>query len=245
MSDSSTRRPRVLLLRSPLDPDPYAEALAEAGFEAASVPVLRFTFPHQEALAGRLARPHWYGGLICTSPRAVEALADGLRGISDQKAAWAARPAYAVGPRTAGALRKIGFAPKGAASGTAEALAAHIEPAEAPLLFLAGNRRRDTLPRALEAAGVPFAEQCVYETHVRTDLDFSEEPAPDWVVFFSPSGIEAARQARGIDWRTVRKAALGPTTAAALKEAGWTVEAVAEVPTPEALAAALRATADD
>ncbi len=248
MSDAS--RPLVLLLRSASDPDPYVQALDEAGYEATCEPVLHFKFVHQEALAGRLAHPHRYGGLICTSPRAAEALADALRWLPDQVAAWQARPAYAVGPRTAEVLREIGFDPEGADSGTAEALAARIaqaervegEPAEAPLLFLAGNRRRDVLPRALDAAGITFEEQCAYETHVRTDLDLSAERAPQWAVFFSPSGIEAARQATGIDWRAVRTAAIGPTTAGALEEAGWTAEAVAAQPTPEALAAALRKT---
>lgn len=235
---------RVLLLRSSRGADdPYAAALAAAGYEARCEPVLRFTFPRQETLAARVAHPHRYSGLICTSPRAVEALAAILPRYPDRAAAWQDTPAYAVGPRTAEALRALGLTPRGAESGTAEALAGRVVASTAPLLFLAGSRRRDALPRALEARGVVFEELVVYETHLRTDLDLSGHAPLRWVVFFSPSGVAAARQARGLDGGAVRKAALGPTTAAALQGKGWAADAVAAAPRPEALADALR-TAD-
>lgn len=235
-------QPRVVLLRSAYPPDPYLEAFAEAGFAAACEPVLGFAFPHQETLAERLARPDGYAGLILTSPRAVRALESALARQPPQRAAWTARPAYAVGPRTSEALRKIGFAPEGAEAGRAAALADVIARRAAgakPLLFLCGNRRRETLPQQLQGAGVPFEEQEVYETHVRSDLDFSAPPLPDWLVFFSPSGLEAVQQARGFDPSAVRLAAIGPTTAAALKTAGYAVSAVAADPTPEALVRAV------
>jgi uroporphyrinogen-III synthase len=47
------------------------------------------------------------------------------------------------------------------------------------------------------------------------------------------------QQSGEVGWASVRTAALGPTTAAALREAGWPPEAVAREPTPEALADAL------
>ena len=238
MPDDCPRR--VLLLRSPSAPDPYMQALEEAGFRAACEPVLRFVFPHQQALSERLARPAHYAGLIVTSPRAVRALSDTLAEPSVQSAAWKAKPAYAVGPRTAEALRALGFAPEGEETGEAAALADYIarRAKGAPLLFLCGNRRRETLPERLREEGVPFEEQVVYETHARADLDLAEHAG--WLAFFSPSGIEAVRQARGVDPSALRFAAIGSTTTAALTEEGWTVEAVAAAPTPAALAAAIR-----
>jgi uroporphyrinogen-III synthase len=83
----------------------------------------------------------------------------------------------------------------------------------------------------------------VYDARPIGTLDFSPHPAPDWVVFFSPSGVKAAQNARGIEWDRVRKAAIGPTTAEALAEAGWTAAAVARAPEPVALAGALRSAA--
>lgn len=240
-------RPLVCLLRSPsADPDPYVVALEENGFRAECVPVLRFSFPSQEKLRARLAEPAGYGGLIVTSPRAVEALAEALRWLPNQSAAWAEKPAYAVGPRTAAALERLGFAPQGEASGSAEALASHLirerdgKAGSAPLLFLSGNRRRGALPEALQEGGIAFEEKVVYETRARTDLNFSDGEKPAWLAFFSPSGIEAVQAARGLAVEDVKRAAIGTTTAAALEKAGWPADAVAQTPTPEALAYALR-----
>ena len=105
------------------------------------------------------------------------------------------------------------------------------------MLFLSGNRRRDTLPRALVEAEQQFDEVEVYRTFTQTDIALPEPPA--WLVFFSPSGIEAVR-ASGYDLSAYTCAAIGPTTAGALRDQGANVRAVAETPTPEALTAALR-----
>lgn len=232
----------VVLLRSPDGPDdPYVAALSEAGLEAQSEPVLRFTFPHQKALRDRLDREA-YVALIATSPRVGRALHPLFRDHPDLGATWRNRPAYAVGPKTASWLRRLGLSVRGEDSGSASALADRIvadEPA-GRLLFLCGNRRRNTLPTCLQRADVPFDEQVVYETHTRSTLDLPA-PGPDtWLVFFSPSGLEATRQA-GVDLRDYRVAAIGPTTAGALRDAGATVAAVADKPAPEPLARALRA----
>jgi uroporphyrinogen-III synthase len=110
---------------------------------------------------------------------------------------------------------------------------------EKPLLFLSGHRRRDVLPERLMGAGVPFEELVVYETHPVDSLDMSRHPAPDWLVAFSPSGLDAVRDANDLDREQVRIAAIGPTTAEAWRAAGWTVAAVAAAPTPMAVADAL------
>ena len=231
----------VLLLRSGSGPDRYEEAFAAAGYETTTVPVLAFTFVHQDALRRRLERPHSYGGLVLTSPRAVEALADVLQWLPSETAAWHTRPAFAVGPATAAELRAIGFEPEGEDSGSAALLADHVADRSlaAPLLFLCGSRRRDALPDGLGAAGIRFDELCVYETHLRDPLDLTAVPAPRWAVFFSPSGVEAAQSATGIDWAGVRKAAIGETTAGALAAQGWRPDAVAAEPSPEAIVAAV------
>lgn len=235
---SSDRAARVFLLRSGSEPDPYVDAFAEAGMEATCVPVLAFTFPHQEALRERLQRPAAYDGLICTSPRAVRALREAFAEPVVDAGAWQAKTAYAVGPRTAEGLRDLGFEPVGEESGSAAALASVI--ANKKLLFLCGNRRRDTLPDALNEAGIPFEELVVYETHTRTDITLPEGRKGDWLAFFSPSGIEAIRAASGVDPSLYRKAAIGPTTAAALEKQGWPAEAVAASPTPAALVQAIQ-----
>ena len=238
-----TRNPLVYLFRTPSEPDPYEEALGEVGFRCRSIPVLDFAFVNGEALRGALAHPDRYAGLVLTSPRAAEALAEALPWLPNQTSAWTAKPAFAVGPRTSEALRRLGFQPAGEEAGNAEALAdvleGHMTKGEAPLLFLCGNRRRETLPKRLERAGIAFEELVVYQTLTQVDLDLPEE-APDWAVFFSPSGVEAVgRTSAYLGRPSVRVAAIGPATAEALRGAGRAADVVAEAPTPEALAKAL------
>lgn len=240
----SPSAPSVLLLREAAPGDPYEAALRAAGFAPVSRAVLRFERVGEEALREALARPAAYSGLIVTSPRAVEALGEALAWLPGQVAAWHARAAYAVGPRTAAALEALGFRPEGAESGTGDRLAAWIEahPPEGPLLFLTGARRNDVLPTRLREAQIPFEELVVYAAHPHPP-EPSAAPAPDWLVFFSPAGLDALLDAEDDAWLQARRAAIGPTTAAALSEAGLPPEAEAAAPTPEALVAALRAAA--
>lgn len=235
-------RPRILLLRRPTAPDPYVAAFDAAGFDAASVPVLDFEPAGRDALAERIAEPERYGGLLVTSPRGAGA----LRGLD--LSGWTGKPAFVVGPRTAEGVRALGLAPVGAEAGHADALAGHIEadPPVKPLLFLCGDRRRDTLPDRLRAAGVAFAELVVYRTiGDASALEACLSERPGWLAFFSPSGVEAALELDGISWNSLSAAAIGPTTADALRAAGIRPAAVAASPTPDALVAAVTSAPPD
>lgn len=237
MADESS--PTVYLLRSASEPDPYVAAFREVGLQAQCVPVLRFTFSRQDALRSRLQHPEQYGGLVLTSPRAVAALADAMSGSVERRAAWAEKPTYVVGPKTASGVRGLGLEPVGEESGGAEALISVIEKKKKPLLFLCSNRRRDAIPEGLGSASIPFEELQVYETRPREDIHIPAESGSDWLVFFSPSGVEAVRRSSQIETDSFHKAAIGPTTASALEREGWTAEAVAEEPTPDALVSAI------
>ena len=236
--------PDVILLRSAdaEAPDRYCSALGAAGWSAVCEPVLTFRFPRQAQLRDRLDPPDRYTALLVTSPRAATAIAQAFADDDSLAQGWADRTAYAVGPKTAGRLRSAGLRPQVADTGTAEALAARIvdDAPDAPLLFLSGNRRREALPEALTAASVPFDELVVYETHARPDLTVPVSEGTSWLVFFSPSGLEAVTQADGAAVHGHRIAAIGPTTAQALEAEGHSVEAVAEEPSPEGLVTALR-----
>lgn len=233
--------PDIVLLRSASSPDPYVQAFAESGWRAECQPVLRFTYPSDAALRERLRRPEAYSALVVTSPRAVRAVRRVFDASGALHSTWEGRPAYAVGPTTADRLRALSFEVRGEAAGDAVTLAGHIveEAPERSLLFLSGSRRRDTLPEALRDAGVAFDEQVVYETHTRTDFRLPGDTSPVWLAFFSPSGLEAVQQADEAALRHARRAAIGPTTASALRDAGLSVDAVADAPTPEALVRAV------
>ncbi len=239
--------PHVVLLRSADDPDPYLQAFSDAGFRAACTPVLAFDFLNTEALHARLRQSDRYGGLIATSPRVGRA----LRLVFDEERSlqslWQERTAFAVGPKTAESLRALSFDVQGEKTGTAAELAAYIAESDpsGPLLFLCGNRRREDLPEGLRAAGVAFEELVVYETRLREDLSLPPPAEGRWLVFFSPSGLEAVRRAETGSLSAYRCAAIGPTTAASLEEAGVVSEAVASSPTPEGVVEAIRAAEED
>lgn len=229
-------RPRILLLRRPTSPDPYVASFEAAGFDAESVPVLDFEPAGRDALAERIENAERFDGLLVTSPRAAAA----LRGLDLR--GWAGKPAFVVGPRTAGRVRALGLAPVGEETGHADALADLIvtDPPEKPLLFLCGDRRRDMLPNRLRAAQVAFEELVVYRTlGDASALEVRLSEPPDWLAFFSPSGVEAALELDGVSWNSCSAAAIGPTTADALRSAGIRPAAVASTPTPESLVAAV------
>lgn len=241
------QQPPVVLLRSPSEPDPYDAVFAAAGYAVRSEPVLSFTFIHQERLKTVLAQPEAYSGLILTSPRAAMAIQHLAAGGGQELAAWKERPIYTVGPRTAADVRTLGGTPRGAETGSGEDLADFIVDAvretstvDRPLLLLSGNRRREDLPNRLVEAGLALDELVVYETHLRTDLTLPPGPSGAWLVFFSPTGVQAVRHS-GADVTAWRVAAIGPTTAEAVRQAGWRVAAVAASPTPQALLDAVKA----
>ncbi len=238
MTLASLDRPRALLLREACEPDPYVAALDAVGFAARCVPVLRFEPVERSQLAETMAQAGNYAGLILTSPRA----ADALHGLD--LAAWRENPTFVVGPATAERARTLGLRPEGEEAGQADDLATAIlaHRFDRPLLFLCGDRRRDTLPERLRAAGLALEERVVYRTLLDASaLRAEADGLTAWVVFFSPSGVEAACVVEAVPWNRIRKAAIGPTTAAALRAAGFAPAAVAAAPTPEALAVALQA----
>lgn len=235
--------PDVILLRSADDPDPYVHAFADAGLEAVCQPVLSFEFPRQDRLRDHLQQADRYAALVATSPRVGRALAGVFEEYPSLETKWQGRPAYVVGPKTAHSLNSVGLEPRGAETGSADALANRIgaDAPSAPLLFLAGNRRRDTLPNRLRRDDIAFDEVIVYETHTRSDLQL---PPASWLVFFSPSGLEAIEHSAAVDLQEYRIAAIGPTTASSLREQGAIVEAVADTPSPEGLVSAVTAARD-
>lgn len=237
---------RVLLLRSAREDDPYERALEAAGYEVTSMPVLSFRQVNLDDLREALQRPNSYRGLIFTSPRAVDAFGDAMAWLPSENVRWHGRPLFVVGPRSAQALRQLGFEPTGEDTGSAAALASRIlkdGPGRRPYLFLCGNRRRDALPNALTSAGIAFDEICVYRTLAQEELPWPDGQI-DWIVAFSPSGVEAMEDDGPVAEDGPRFAAIGPTTAAALQSHGFLVDAVADAPAPRALRAAIRS-ADD
>lgn len=230
----------VILLRSADDPDPYIQAFRDVGVTAVCQPVLRFVFPYTKALRERLRQHDQYAGVVATSPRAARALKSAFDDVETTSAQWENVPAYVVGPKTAAQFHALGFDVRGHNTGNAEALASWIADADPTgrLLFLSGNRRRDTLPDGLNERNVSFDEQVVYKTEIRSDVSLPSPVGEPWLVFFSPSGVKAVRRS-GASIDHYRCAAIGPTTAGILRDQSVRVEAVADTPSPEGVVSAI------
>ncbi|XP_004625788.1 uroporphyrinogen-III synthase [Octodon degus] len=255
---------KVLLLKDTKEDDcsqdPYIRELALCGLEATLIPVLSFEFLSLSSFSEKLSHPEDYGGLIFTSPRAVEAVELCLRKDSkteDWKRSlrekWSPKSVYVVGKATASLVNKIGLDFEGENCGNAEKLAEYIctrESPALPLLFPCGTLKREVLPNMLKNKGIPMESITVYQTIPHPEIQgnlhryYSKQGIPACVTFFSPSGLRYSLKhiqelsGDGID--QIKLAAIGPTTARALAAEGLLVSCTAESPTPQALAAGIR-----
>ncbi len=222
----------------------WEKALNDAGFDTHTLPVLTFEYAEQDVLYNLLKHPDRYAGLIFTSLRAVEAFSRAFSEAGIGKTGWENKTLFTVGPRTAAAIRSLGYEPEGERAGSAEQLAAYIleQRIGGTLLFLCGDRRRDVLPSLLREGGIRTEEIVAYQTCLRTLHAWPGDKKPDWVVFFSPSGLEAMLKSPEISLEDISIAAIGSVTAEAVRAHGFRVRATAHEPTPEALALALQGT---
>ncbi|KAF5352988.1 hypothetical protein D9758_007965 [Tetrapyrgos nigripes] len=272
----------VLLLRAPDDPassDKYLSAFANSRWNAVCVPVLETTLVNLEELSeilrnlvkGEIAEGR-IDGVIITSARACEAwraVVDGLIASSSSPVPMQV-PIYVVGTATRNALLQIYFARSSSPyspdpclilgaeeAGNAEQLAQFIlrqQQLPKRLLYLTGDKNRDTLPTILSAHSIALTPLQVYETRgssaFKDDLKATVDSWPHgreegwWTVFFAPSSSSFVLPFLQSDprvWERRKVAAIGKTTDTHLREElGLAVHAVAKNPSPEGLIAALQ-----
>ncbi|PCH42904.1 tetrapyrrole biosynthesis uroporphyrinogen III synthase [Wolfiporia cocos MD-104 SS10] len=253
-------------------PDRYETAFETRGYRPISVPVLETTYTNLDHLKTKVLEgpgKHGYNGVVITSGRSCEAwktvtleLAEDDPDIDEEhSAAWANVPFYVVGEATEKALFQIreivGKYPsvprdiRGARdAGTSERLAHLIlkdlssDSKEGKrLLYLTGDKNRDTLPSILTDEGISLDSLQVYETRGSTKFADDLQKAlyafsghvPHlrlWIVFFAPSDAQyatpmlrehfhlpAATDTPEVASKPVPQiAAIGPTTATSLRE---------------------------
>jgi uroporphyrinogen-III synthase len=223
-----------------------------------------------------------YGALVFTSQRAVEAFthiveevrSDGAHAVDDLLPATL--PLYVVGPATARGLRALNLPCPilGEHTGNGEALAAYMlehygntypGTSKPPILFLVGDKRRDIIPKTMQAAGLGEDRRCkidelvIYETGEMQSFkdNFStlwrrnSDAGHDrqWIVVFSPTGCQAMLESLGFldpatgrarpgrDRTDILIATIGPTTRDyLLDEFGFSPDVCAEKPSPEGIA---------
>ncbi|KAF9502103.1 tetrapyrrole biosynthesis, uroporphyrinogen III synthase [Pleurotus eryngii] len=265
----------VLLLRAASKdvPDKYESSFVAAGYAPTSIPVLETSLTNTGILVRILSNTSTgFSGVILTSARACQA----WKSASDLVATpslvrWCALPFYVVGKSTASALREIDGAPKdirGEDSGNAEQLARYIlndaRRMSGKLLYLTGDKNRDTLPSILASNNLILHQLQVYETRgsarFASDLaDVLSKGTDDtglwWIVYFAPSAAESVTPALNLHFdiaggkedpsqkrRQACVAAIGPTTHDFLRDTlKLHVHAVASKPTPDDLVSAIKA----
>ncbi len=199
--------PRVILTRPAVQARRFAAALRRAvpGLRIMIAPLMEEVLLHPvPELAGR--------GVILTSETGVRAavrlIPSGGRG-----AAWC------VGPRTAAAARRAGFAAQ-AVGGDADALVAALARPGPPLVHLRGEEARGDVARRLTAAGRATDEVVVYRQEARSLTPRARAvlggPGPVIVPLFSPRSAALFRAAVPAPGAGVTLAAFSPAVAAEL-----------------------------
>lgn len=199
-----------------------------------------------------LDRSRTYGAVAFTSPRAAAALVERMegRGVS-----WGDAPSpvvWAVGPATASALKGVLGSvrmPLGRHTGklgASKALARAMLEAEVsgPVLFPCGEIKREELPTELRRNGIQVDEVVCYRS-VLADESAARTAASRGTVLVvaSPSVVDLLVRACPRPNRP-QLVAVGPTTAASARAAGWSPAAVAVEPTAQALTSAIASLLD-
>ncbi|WP_314933336.1 uroporphyrinogen-III synthase [Actinomyces oris] len=245
---------RVVLLPRLKERDRIASALERAGARVLRAAVTR-TVPGKAAALEATARRIVAGEaawLVLTSARTVEALAPYLH----VPVPSALRVAV-VGPATARAWTELtGTAPDLMARGSAAALLEEPElagPLPAPnaarrVLLPASALAGPALAEGLRRAGWEVEQVAAYTTVTADAHDLPPNLEDRWatggvdaVVLTAPSTTRAVLELLGPPPQGTGLVAIGATTAAATRELGLTVAAVAPSPTPEGV---LQATID-
>jgi uroporphyrinogen III methyltransferase/synthase len=241
---------RVLVTRPRGQADRLAEAIESAGGHVLRIPVLEIAaVPPDPVAREALDSLSSFDWCAFTSENAVRHFLDWLEAAEVR---WPLRlRTAAVGPATARALKARGRAADLVPDPhTGRALGEHLA-AKVPagrVLVPGGDLAREEMDEILRGAGWQVTRLVCYETRALTLSNaqiYSMEQGLDAAVFASPSAVRALWNQIPESARNVLRAAaclpIGPTTAAALREAGLPPAAVPEAHTTEGVFAALDA----
>jgi uroporphyrinogen-III synthase len=242
---------RVVVTRAPEQAAGLARALEDLGAEVIFLPAIQFAEPEDYAALDQaiasLAQVDW---LIFTSGNAVRFFARraAALGAGLSPAAPGLKVAV-VGGATAEAARAAGFsvdyvARRATGSDLARELGGAVKGRR--VLVPSSDRASDDFARALAEAGAEVARPIAYRTLAGPAdapvLETLRRGEADAVTFASPSAF--AGVARQLGARALARfalAAIGPTTAQAIRDAGLTVAVEARESTAAGLAEAIAA----
>lgn len=249
---------RVVVTRAAEQSAELAARLEALGAQVLLLPLIEFTPPDDaEPLDRALREIDRFDWLFLTSQNAVRFLAERARSISldlpTKLAAMNERPRVAtVGTSTAAAAREHGWRVDRVSNGRGwQDLARELAPElrGQRILLPRSNRAIADLSRVLADAGALPVDVPAYKTVSASRVDPAilyriERGEIDALSFASPSAFSALVEDVGLERLkrllvSARIAAIGPTTAAAIRRSGFTVAIEARVPTVAGLAAAI------
>lgn len=226
---------------------PYAAALAPLGLDGLALPVTR-TAPARdpEELVRALERGG-YAAIVVASARAALAI-HAAQGAAALPEVWAVGPATARALAAAGIVAQVPPVARDAVN-LARALVAGRSLAGRRVLVPRAEDGRDDAIAILREAGAVVDAITAYRTvaasaddpELARGLGLLRRGEVAVCAVFAPSQVAALEALVGIRRITARFAAIGATTATALREAGAGAIAVADAPTPERLANAVSA----
>jgi uroporphyrinogen-III synthase len=242
---------RIIVTRAPEQSADLARKLEELGAEVLLLPMVRFTQPPQTSELDQSIRAlHEFDWLVFTSGNAVRFFLARCRELER----WP-QPSLriaVVGPATQDALETEGLRPAIAPRefrGAALAAEIEAEVAGRRILLPRSDQAADELPRLLRAAGALVTDVVAYSTAPPDSaggpvLEALRRGQADALTFFSPSAFRHFADSFGREAllrlsSRVALAAVGPVTAAAMREAGLPVAVEASQATAAALVAAL------
>lgn len=221
---------------------------------ASTLHLLQFTWKNVSQLKNCLENPDKYSGLILTSVRAVNAIKNCI-GQSETLNLWKNKYIFCVGPKTITETQlQLGLnhsLPDDCAIGNVSSLIESISKCNlnltGDLLFPCSSIANVDGPKLLEKYKIKYEVIHVYDTLPISDAvnQFNSlvQSIPQSVelviVFFSPSNLNAVLEpvtnlVKDAE-RQVKLVALGPTTEASLKEAGFEVKSTLSKPSPSYL----------
>jgi uroporphyrinogen-III synthase len=225
----------VVVTRAPEQSQEWSDALEALGAEVQRLPMVDFApAENPDDLDSALRRFTEFDWILFTSQNAVRFLFRRGCEVKTRRAVQPPRPLIAaVGAATAQAARNLDIRVDYVArTHTGESLAAELRDrmSGATVLLPRSDRADDRLPVALRKAGAKVVEVVAYRT-VMPDkidpvvLDAVRTGGVSVVLFASPSAFENFRLAVGPAYLTelsnrVQLAAIGPATAAAIRQSG-------------------------
>jgi uroporphyrinogen III methyltransferase / synthase len=231
---------RVVVTRATEQAHELAHSLEALGAEVVLLPTVSFAaVENSQALDAALRRLAEFDWILFSSQNAVRFFCRRIREIGSRVAALQTpRPMVAaVGPATAAAATEEGFrvdtVPKNH-SGAALAQELWGAIGDRKVLLPRSDRADDRLPKALREAGATVTEIIAYRTAAPDSIDPKilksiRDAEVDAIVFASPSAFRFLSECVGAAELAelssrVQFAAIGPTTARALREEGMRVE---------------------